>query len=238
MAKIKTPKGDLHFTRKNIYLGIKQINREIAFENLKIVIRVLREAEIRVSPAYGTLLGIIRENNFIEWDEDIDLFVLSEDKDKFLNALWKMDELGLDLVRVERCDHLYSVMRNGEYIDFYIMDNISPEIRTGYGDLFMFEKYLTDLIDWDFRGLSISVPREYEQCLEFLYGNWRIPVKYADFEQSKISIIKKTIRTFLKRMLPYPLRLWMLKRHHRKDLDKFLAKCDKKGVKLHYDINW
>ena len=30
----------------------------------------------------------------------------------------------------------------------------------------------------------------------------------------------------------------MLKQHHRKDLDKFLAKCENKGVKLNYKINW
>lgn len=228
----------MHYKPVNIYLGIKQIDRDIAFENLKVVIRVLRESGIRVSPAYGTLLGIIRENNFIEWDEDIDLFILSEDKDKLLNALWTMRDEGLELVRELRCGHLYSVMRNGEYIDFYIMDSISPELRAGYGDLFMFEKYLQDLIDWNFKGLTISVPREYEECLEFLYGDWKTPVKYADFNQSKAKIAKKKIRTILKGMLPFPLRFFLLKRHHRKDLDKFLAKCEKKGVKLNYDIKW
>ena len=162
MAKIKTPRGKLYYKPKNLYLGIKQIDREVAFENLKVVVRVLRNVGIKVSPAYGTLLGIIRENNFIEWDEDIDLFILSEDKEKLLDAFWTMKAEGLELVRVERCNHLYSVMRNNEYIDFYIMDSISPEIRTGYGDLFMFEKYLTDLIDWDFRGINISIPRQYE----------------------------------------------------------------------------
>ena len=238
MASIQTPRGKLKYKPVNLYLGIKQIDREIAFENLKIVIKVLLNAGIRVSPAYGTLLGIIRENNFIEWDEDIDLFILNEDKDKLLNAFWQMQDEGLMLVRVERCDHLYSVMRKGEYVDFYIMDNISPEIRTGYGDLFMFEKYLTDLIDWDFRGLTISVPREYEQCLEFLYGDWRTPVKYANFNLSRIQIMKSNFKTFLKKLLPFNLRFHMLKQHHRKDLDKFLAKCENKGVKLNYKINW
>lgn len=238
MASIKTPRGKLYYKPKNLYLGIKQIDRDVAFENFKIVVHVLREAGIRVSPAYGTLLGIIREGNFIEWDEDIDLFILSEDKEKLLNVFWKLEEKGLKLVREERCGHLYSVMKNGEYIDFYIMDRISPEIRTGYGDLFMFEKYLTDLIDWNFRGLTISIPREYEQCLEFLYGDWRTPVKYANFDLSRSQIAKANTKTFLKKMLPFPLRFKMLKMYHRKDLDKFLKKCERKSVKLNFDINW
>lgn len=238
MASIKTPKGRLHYKPVNIYLGFKQIDRDIAFENLKVVVRVLREAGIRVSPAYGTLLGIIRENNFIEWDEDIDLFILNEDKDKMLSALWSLQKEGLNLVRVDRCNHLYSVMRNGEYIDFYIMDSISPEVRTGYGDLFMLEKHLTDLIDYDFRGLSISVPRQYEECLEFLYGNWRTPVKYVNYGMTKLAIWKAKFRNILKNALPFKLRFYLLKKHHQKDLDKFLAKCERKGVKLNYEVKF
>ena len=73
MAKIRTPKGVYSYTPINVNFSNKIINRDIAFENLKVVVRILRDANIQVSPAYGTLLGIIRENNFIEWDTDIDL---------------------------------------------------------------------------------------------------------------------------------------------------------------------
>ena len=191
-----------------------------------------------MSLAFGTLLGIIRENNFIEWDEDIDLFILSEDKEKLLDSLWTMKEVGLELVREERCGHLYSVMRNGEYIDFYIMDSISPELRTGYGDFFMFEKHLTDLIDYDFKGLTVCVPRQYEECLEFLYGDWRTPVKYANFEMTKAEILEAKVKNNLKKLLPFDLRFKMLQKHHEKDLYKFLAKCDRKGVRLHEDIHY
>ena len=228
----------MHYKPVNIYLGIKQIDREIAFENLKVVTRVLRDSGISVSPAYGTLLGIIRENDFIEWDEDIDLFILSEDKDKLLNALWTMREEGLELVREARCGHLFTVMRNGEYIDFYIMERISPEVRTGYGDLFMLEKHLTDLVDYDFRGLTISVPRQYEECLEFLYGDWRTPVKYANFEMSKADIRIAQLKNNMKKWLPFGLRFYLLKKHHQKDLDKFLAKCEGKGVILNYEVKF
>ena len=232
MASIKTPRGKLHYKPLNIYLGIKQIDRDKAFENLEIVVRILSKVGVRVSPAYGTLLGIVRENNFIEWDEDIDLFVLKEDKEKLLDAFWDLKDEGFELVRVDRCDYLYSIMRDGEYIDFYIMENISPEVRTSYGEHFVLEKYLTNLIEWDFNGLTIYVPHDYEECLEFIYGDWKTPVKYADFEQDKFTILKLKLRTWLKSQLPYSIRFKLQKKHHIPEYNKFLAKCKKRGVNL------
>lgn len=237
MASIKTPKGRLHYKPKNLYLGIKQIDRDIAFENLGVLLEVLKKNNVLVSPALGTLLGIIRENNFIEWDEDIDLFVLEEDKNKLLNAFWDLKEVGFDLVRVDRCDMLYSVMRNGEYIDFYIMEKLSPEVR-GSADIFMFERHLTELIDWDFRGLTISVPKDYEEFLEFRYGDWRTPVKFANFNLTRGQIFKAKFINWLKNLPPYRIRLWMLKKYHKKDLDKFLERCKKKGITLNYPIHY
>ena len=176
MASIKTLRGRFYYKPINIYLGIKQINRDEAFDNLKILLNILEKNNVLISPALGTLLGIIRDNNFIEWDEDIDLFVLEEDKDKLLNAFWDLKKEGFDLVRVERAGLLYSVIRNGEYIDFYIMEKLSPELR-GSADIFMLERHLTDLIDWDFRGITIKIPKDYEEFLNLRYGNWRIPVR-------------------------------------------------------------
>ena len=238
MAFINTPQGKLYYKPVNIYLGIKQIDRDIAFNNLRTVVKVLQAANIRVSPAYGTLLGIIRENNFIEWDEDIDMFILKEEKDKLLNALWKLKEEGFELVRVDRCDYLYSIMRNSEYIDFYIMENISPEVRTSFGEHFVLDRFLTDLREWDFRGLTINVPKDYEECLEFIYGDWRTPVKYANFNQSKWQILKLKLRTWLKSRLPYSIRFDLQKKHHIPEFQKFISKCDKRGIKLNFPIQY
>lgn len=237
MASIKTPRGRFYYKPFNIYLGIKQIDREKAFQNLKLLLTILDRHDIMVSPALGTLLGIIRDNNFIEWDEDIDLFVLEEDKDKLLNAFWDMKEQGFDLVRVERAGLLYSVMRNGEYIDFYIMQKLSPELR-GSADIFMLEHHLTDLMDWDFKGLTIKIPKEYEEFLELRYGNWRRPVKYANFEMTKWQIFKSKAINVVKSIIPNPIKTKLLKKYHRKNYEKFLTRCDLKGIKFKYPINY
>lgn len=237
MASIKTPRGRFYYKPVNIYLGIKQINRDKAFQNLKLLLAVLDRNGILISPALGTLLGIIRDNNFIEWDEDIDLFVLEEDKDKLLNAFWELKKHGFELVRVERAGLLYSVMRNGEYIDFYIMQKLSPELR-GSADIFMLERHLTDLVNWDFQGLTIKVPKDYEEFLELRYGNWRDPVKYANFEMTKWQIFKAKSINIIKSIIPISLKTKMLKKYHRKSYEKFLLRCELKGIKFKYPINY
>lgn len=237
MASIKTSKGILHYRPINIYLGIKQIDRKIAFENLKILLEILRKDDILITPALGTLLGIIRENNFIEWDEDIDLFVLEEDKEKLLNAFWDLKEVGFDLVRVERGGLLYSVMRNGEYIDFYIMEKLSPEVR-GSADIFMLERHLTDLIEWDFRGLSIKVPKDYEEFLELRYGDWRTPAKYANFNLTRWQVFKIKSINIAKGLIPKPLKLKLLKKYHKKSFLKFLSRCKAKGINFKFPIKY
>lgn len=238
MASIRTSRGIFHYKPKHLYLGIKQMDRDVAFENLKIVWKVLNGLKIHVTPAQGTLLGIIRDNNFIEWDEDIDLFILKEDKDKFLDSLWILKENGFELIREERCGYLYSIIRNNEYIDIYVMERISPEVRTAYSEFFILEKYLTELIDWDFRGMTLKIPKDYEELLFFLYGDWRTPVQWANFHLSDIQILKAKVKTFLKRSLPYKIRFYLMKKHHKHDLKLFLERCKKKGVELQYPIHY
>lgn len=235
MAKIQTSKGDFYYSPKTLYLGIKQIDREVAFENLKILMSVLSKKGIGAGPFLGTLLGIVRENNFIEWDEDIDLFILKEQEQLLVDSLWDLKECGFDLVRYERRG-LYSVIRNGEYIDFYVMYRIADNLRYSGGADFMFENYLTDTIEWDFRGIPMRIPREYDEFLTFQYGDWRTPVKYADFNMSAFRKLLVKSVYFIKNHLPDFLYYRLLKKYHKKHLAKFVAKCKRKGIVLPKNI--
>lgn len=238
MKFVETPHGHFPYKQKFVYLGKKRIDKDVSLENLRDIVSIMKSHNIRVSPACGSLLGIIRDGNFIDWDEDIDLNILMEDLNKFKDSLWDLRDKGFELFRCDRCGHLYSVTRNGEYVDFYIMEKISPEVRTNMGPDFVLDKHLVNLMDWNFKGLTIQVPEEYESYLELMYGEWRTPVQYADFDLNKFQIYKKHLWSWFKNLPPYPIRLKLLKHHHLIHLQKFLNRCKKYNVELKYPISY
>lgn len=53
-----------------------------------------RENNIRYSLAFGTLLGAVRHKGFIPWDDDMDIYMLREDFDRFVKT-YKSDKYHL-----------------------------------------------------------------------------------------------------------------------------------------------
>ena len=61
----------------------KQLVNEKLFNILKEFKRVCAENDLKYSLYAGTLIGAIREDDFIPWDDDVDVIMLREDYDKF-----------------------------------------------------------------------------------------------------------------------------------------------------------
>ena len=233
---VRTPRGKFWYEPVYLYVGRKVIDRQIALENLRDLVPVLNGAGVRSGPIFGSLLGIVRDHDFIAWDEDIDLYLLKEDEPRFLELLWVLREKGFDLVRYDKRG-LYSVMRRNEYIDFYVLRSVSPELRHTGGADFIFERYLQDTVELDFKGIPLRVPRDYEEYLSFTYGDWRTPRQYADFNQNGFRIFLGKVRTFFKDLIPKSLYPCFIRLYRKKDLKKFLEKCEAKQIVLHEEIH-
>lgn len=71
------------------YSGKLQNIHRILLEYLLELDRICRKYQIRYFLAGGTLLGVVRHQGFIPWDDDVDIMMLRDDYDHFANVIQK-----------------------------------------------------------------------------------------------------------------------------------------------------
>ena len=206
---IDTPKGKYIYQFIIVYNGIKMIDKAIAKENLLLFNSIAKKNGLKFGLVYGTLLGAIREHDFIAHDEDIDLFIKSEDLDLFKSMLFELRENGFEVLRYDRRDGLCSIMRKEEYIDFYIMAPLIDGVRETLGSPIP-EKYITDLSEYDFQGEKFFAAREAEESMLFFYGeSWRTPIVMNPYNMSWAKKMKAKFNWWIYYTMPdfvfYPI---------------------------------
>lgn len=72
--------------------------------------RICREAEIPYFLYAGTLIGAVREHDFIEWDDDADVGFLREDYERFLTAAAESLGGAFELVLPEQTGGFYDMI--------------------------------------------------------------------------------------------------------------------------------
>lgn len=234
MRNIKTSKGLLGY-RNLLPSNEQKLNETTAIENLKRIKACLDRTGIGWGPAFGTLIGIVRNDGFLPWATSLDFYILKEDEERFKDALWKLKDEGFELVRYERRG-LYCLVRNGGWMTFYIMRKISPDIRHSGGTHFLFDHYLRDTVKWDFKGIELKVPADLDEYLTFQYGDWMSPVKTGGGLFGKANNFMERLKVRIKDNLPNSLYFPLIQKYHQKDFDRFKEKCKINGLHISDDI--
>lgn len=226
--KLHTENGLYKYKFIPIYQGIKRIDKTIAKENLTILKEVCDEYSLHFILFYGTLLGAVREHDFITHDEDIDVIMYKKDMPKFLNTLFKLREKGFELARYESRGFL-SVIRKGEYIDVYFYEQYPEDHNLWYCCQDICKKeFVEELILYPFQGGEYFIPRNYVKYLEYYFGdNWETPIQIFDYNKSKTAIMKEFIVQYVKAMLPQRIAQKIQKKKDLPKLEEWLTRIYK-----------
>jgi phosphorylcholine metabolism protein LicD len=185
----------------------------IANKMLHKVTNVMEKFDIPYVLEAGTLLGIVRENRLLPWDDDVDITITRHDSDKFLRNLDAFRKLGYK-VRVKRYQRDLKYFKKGELRMIKIKHFSLPFFQSDVCvDVFV-KKLIGDEYYWtvgvhkpvlksvprrfyeergklEYRGKTYSVPADYEGYLTEHYGDWKTPKKDWNFKFDDQSVREK-----------------------------------------------
>ena len=159
------------------YISTKPPTADVLAKMFKEVYSIILELKLKAWLTKGTLLGVIRENQFIEGDDDIDIHLFEKDfVDHMYELKKKFIEQGYIVRLAEGTNPKMSLFKNGFMVGMVGLkeqgDWLTRPIQKFPKHLFLNEQYV------EFCGLRCLIPSPPEKYLEFVYGpNWKIPDK-------------------------------------------------------------
>ena len=122
-------------------LSVKE-SQDISLEILKVIADICDKNSLRYSLIYGTLLGAIRHNGFIPWDDDVDIMMPRPDYEKLLKY-FKVHISDYDHLRVfnrEECkEYPYILTRVSDDRYFIDMQNEKPYGMGVFVDIYPYD---------------------------------------------------------------------------------------------------
>lgn len=156
------------------------------------------ELDLTIYPVYGTLLGIIRDKDFIGWDTDIDLAYLSKyhtngEVINEFNELCKfLEEKKLLLYRIKTMSHLHvyspsKTLKVDLWISWIDKKNNYHLVWTVGGDID--GSMILPFKTVEFKNQIFTQMNDPERFLNAHYGNWKVPVGGTATEWNKRKFI-------------------------------------------------
>jgi hypothetical protein len=188
--KEKTKEEISKLNYKKYFYQYSEEEKIILTKELKdIEIYFKEELELDVYPIYGTLLGMVRDNDFMGWDTDVDMAYLSKCHtnkavlNEFNMIIKFLEERKLLLYRIKTASHLHVWSLNKHlkidlwisWIDtngkFHLVWTIGGEIDSSIILPFKTIK---------FKNQNFNLINQPEQYLDEAYHTWKTPLEGAE----------------------------------------------------------
>ena len=221
-------------------LTLEEIHKE-SLDNQKKIMAICDELEINYFLAYGSLIGAVRHQGFIPWDDDLDLIMLRPDYEKFLKYCAEQEQAlfpyklmgrhntpGFPYNIARFCDLRYRMVSDeitdagmGMFIDIYPFDGAGVERddamkKTGKKHLFYLNCALTALrkrYHGSGRGLLFNLIKFPAHCFARRMG--------ADFFLDKLEKLKDTFSLEESKYVVCMVWDWPIKPKEKKHFEEF-----------------
>ena len=171
--------------------------RRVGVEALMRIHSLLMDNKIDYYLQFGSLLGVIRDKDFIKHDDDIDLTVVDPlvSPQNVLRLLLENDFHFIHALKVNEYIVDFAVSYKKLTVDFFFPIPVEREHKVGiccayFNPSSEYERYdqnnyrvwfIPDNIRTKitrFKGIDLKIPQDPEWLIEYIYGeNWRNPIK-------------------------------------------------------------
>ena len=166
-----------------LYRKKKFINKDKCFKIMCEIDDICKKHGIKYYFSEGTALGLYRNGNLIDWDDDIDIAMEEEEYNKFLEkCVPELVNKGYYLLyeyipSIKR--QLLAFLKDGQLIDIENVQ-IGKRCISKSGEMCNeLIQHIQKLTEKEWRGRRFPVPEE--SYYVYLYGkNWKVPRKTKD----------------------------------------------------------
>jgi hypothetical protein len=190
------------------------MNGDVCERNLIEISNYFKNNDIQFFVCFGTLLGAIREENFIATDTDTDIVIRKSFVPKLFNAIAEEHIGNLEILRCQ--DSIISIAAGNEYIDIYLYldgdqdfycygenkpkyDIRKCDMRSGRFVRIRGQKYPTiknpEIYLKYWYGIDWQTPRSRQWCIDNkIYENWENRISQEAFLKNAVPNKNKGVR--------------------------------------------
>lgn len=187
--------------KKAMYPFADVTTKVYAWEVLDTFVAILNKNNIQYFLEYGTLLGFYRAQDFIEWDDDIDISVHIENTDINIGKVVKQIVCSLNKLR-EKITWEYTLLYDKEDkligIDFKFNENeLLKEFSVNLGLITFYKEMAYQVMNYgpkkhyencetmNINGKQYKLPYDTAGYLTFTYGDdWKIEKRFTSFDNN------------------------------------------------------
>ena len=156
-------------------------NQQLVERNktLKKIKKILNDLKINFFLEGGVLLGAIRNKNFIKWDHDVQVGVLSDSFERnIIKILYKAHQKNLNILSVDSDNNNLKINLFEHYHTKFSILGFKKTKNFLERNIYRYpSKFFSPMKSLNFLGEKYDIPNNVHEFLSWTYGDWKKEVK-------------------------------------------------------------